>query len=116
MARQYEPKTPRDPADGRFVDYAGPGRPRGVKKIARELTNDCRECLEFLVNVMRDNVFDGDGVKEKVPIRFRKDAAVELLDRGWGKPTQVIEIDEREVDAAIESTLSALGKTADALH
>lgn len=109
--------------DGRMADgkYApgkppGPGRTKNIRAMVRELTRDGEEPLEVLCAMMRDRLTDGDGNRIEVPIPIRKAAATELLDRGWGKPTQPIEIDEREIDAAIEKTLAELGRSADALH
>jgi hypothetical protein len=51
------------------------GRPKGIEGLARVHT---AEALEALVNALRSP-------KERVP------AAIALLDRGWGKPTQTVE-------------------------
>lgn len=104
--------------DGTFAagGIPGPGRPKGIRAMVRELTRDGEEPLEVLCAMMRDKLTDGDGNRIEVPIPIRKAAATELLDRGWGKPTQPIMPDEREIDAAIEKTLAELGRSADALH
>ncbi len=59
------------------------GRPNGIATLARQLTDNGRICLEYLLSVVLDT-----GERP----RFRIDAAVELLNRGYGKPTQAIDV------------------------
>ena len=96
--------------DGKFAKgtTAGPGRPKGVSAIVRELTGEGQEPVDVLLAIMRDKLLDGEGERQPVPVRLRKEAAETLLDRGWGKPTQPVEVNERELDAAIEAELARL--------
>ena len=97
--------------DGKFAKGlapAGPGRPKGVSTIVRELTGEGQEPVDVLLAIMRDKLLDGEGERQPVPVRLRKEAAETLLDRGWGKPTQPVEVNEREIDAAIEAELARL--------
>lgn len=66
------------------------GRPRNtVRELARGHTEDA---VRVLVAIMQ-----GDAAAlgvPSVPVRDRREAARELLDRGWGKPTQPIAGDD----------------------
>src|SRR5690606_16625489 len=66
------------------------GRPRNtVRELARGHTE---EAVGVLVAIMRGDA-QALGVPS-VPVRDRREAARELLDRGWGKPTQPIAGDD----------------------
>lgn len=66
------------------------GRPRNtVRELARGHTE---EAVGVLVAIMRGDAA-ALGVRS-VPIRDRREAARELLDRGWGKPTQPVAGDD----------------------
>lgn len=56
-----------------------PPPPPTVKEVAREASP---EAIEFMVKVMRDPAN---------PLKDRMFAANTILDRGWGKPTQMVE-------------------------
>jgi Family of unknown function (DUF5681) len=61
------------------------GRPKGIVRAIRELTRDGDDLVAFVVRVFRGEV---DGVK----LRDRLEAATWLADRGFGKPTQGVEL------------------------
>ena len=75
------------------------GRPKGrtptqqaiadVRELAREHTV---EAIDTLVSIATDS---------KYPAAARVGAAVSILDRGWGKPAQQMEIDRKETTLAI---------------
>lgn len=70
---------------GRFVKGAS-GNPRGRAKIPEDVREILRaataEAARLLIDTMRD---------EEKDIRLRKDCAVEVLNRVYGKPTQPID-------------------------
>lgn len=72
------------------------GRPKAILPDGRTLAEVAREhtldAVETLVAVMKDGESDA----------ARVSAAVAVLDRGWGKPTQPIEADEAFADLAAE--------------
>ena len=61
------------------------GNPRGRPKASQDVAALCRihtpECIQTLVDTMRNKSH-----KDRVP------AALALLDRGWGKPKQQLEV------------------------
>ena len=61
------------------------GRPKGIVRAIREQTRDGDDLVAFVVRVFRGEV---DGVK----LRDRLEAATWLADRGFGKPTQGVEL------------------------
>src|SRR5260370_3205198 len=72
-------------ADGRFrpgtTGNAG-GRPKGLMQYVRAKTNDGRTIADFMLSVMADT---------NRKLDQRMEAATWLADRGFGKPSQVIE-------------------------
>jgi hypothetical protein len=61
------------------------GRPKGIVRAIRELTRDGDDLVAFVVRVFHGEV---EGVK----LRDRLEAATWLADRGFGKPTQGVEL------------------------
>jgi hypothetical protein len=61
------------------------GRPKGIVRAIREQTCDGDDLVAFVVRVFRGEV---EGVK----LRDRLEAATWLADRGFGKPTQGVEL------------------------
>jgi hypothetical protein len=61
------------------------GRPRGVVRTIREQTRDGEELVTFMLRVFRGEVADAH-------LRDRLEAATWLCDRGFGKPTQGVEL------------------------
>jgi hypothetical protein len=61
------------------------GRPKGIVRAIREQTRDGDDLVSFVVRVFRGEV---EGVK----LRDRFEAATWLADRGFGKPTQGVEL------------------------
>lgn len=79
------PKTP--PPEGRRFQKGQSGnpggRPKGFLSLMKEAQVYGQEALDFIVNILRD---------EEKHDRLRLDAARELLDRGFGKPKQNMEL------------------------
>lgn len=63
------------------------GRPKEVSHVRELARQHTEEAIETLVAIMRD---------EGAPPRARSAAAEALLNRGWGAPTQHVEMDVRE--------------------
>jgi hypothetical protein len=61
------------------------GRPKGIVRAIRAHTHDGDDLVAFVVRVFRGEV---EGVK----LRDRLEAATWLADRGFGKPTQGVEL------------------------
>jgi hypothetical protein len=61
------------------------GRPKGIVSAIRAQTCEGEELVAFVVRVFRGEV---DGVR----LRDRLEAATWLADRGFGKPTQGVEL------------------------
>jgi len=80
------------------------GRPKGrtptqqaiadVRELAREHTV---EAIDTLVSIATNT---------KCPAAARVGAAVSILDRGWGKPAQQMEIDHKETTLAITADMT----------
>lgn len=68
---------------------AGGRPPSTVRDLARAHTEDA---VRVLVAIMQGDAAALD--VPSVPVRDRREAARELLDRGWGKPTQPIAGDD----------------------
>jgi hypothetical protein len=81
------------------------GRPRTIKSLA-ELREAAREktgaMLEFLANT---------ALNPKVPIGVRVGAATEILNRGWGRPQQSL-----DVNHGVQDNLAALLEQIDGRH
>jgi hypothetical protein len=74
------------------------GRPKGLVRAIREHTRDGDDLVAFVVRVFRGEV---DGVK----LRDRLEAATWLADRGFGKPTQGVELAGKDGEALLSITL-----------
>ena len=61
------------------------GRPKGLAAYIREQTGDGVEIVSLMLRVLRGQV---RGLKP----HHRLEAATWLADRGWGKPTQTMEV------------------------
>ena len=80
------------------------GRPKGrtptqqaiadVRELAREHTV---EAIDTLVSIATNT---------KYPAAARVGAAVSILDRGWGKPTQQMEINNKQMTVAITAKMT----------
>ena len=57
------------------------GRPVGLAALIREATDEGSELVEFMLGLFRG--------EHGVDLRMRADAATWLVDRGFGKPTQI---------------------------
>ena len=69
----------------------GAGRPKGVQnKATRPLKEAAREYTEAALNTLVSVMAGGDGVTATAQVQ----AAREILDRGYGKASQVIAGDE----------------------
>ena len=67
------------------------GRPRGFGHYIRKQTRDGKELVDLVLTVFRGQTVNG----RKPTIRDRVEAATWLSDRGFGRPTQPLEV-ERE--------------------
>ena len=65
------------------------GRPKEVGHVRELAKQHTEEAIKTLVAIMRD---------EEEPGRSRAAAAEALLNRGWGAPTQHVEMDVREAE------------------
>jgi hypothetical protein len=64
------------------------GRPKGLVSAIREQTRNGEELVTFMLRVLRGEA----GAR----LRDRLDAATWLADRGFGKPTQAMELSGRD--------------------
>jgi hypothetical protein len=72
------------------------GRSKGLSRYIRENTDDGQEIAEFFLKAFRGE-FDDPEFKEIKPDRrleLQIEAAKWLTERGWGKPTQYVGVDE----------------------
>jgi hypothetical protein len=74
------------------------GRPKGIVRAIREQTQDGDDLVAFVVRVFRGEV---DGVK----LRDRLEAATWLADRGFGKPTQGVELAGKDGESLLSLAL-----------
>ena len=100
----------------------GPGRPRKKAEekataIAKKATADvkaaAKECTEDAIKTLKSVMND-----ESKPAAARVGAAIAILDRGWGKPTQTVEasvsILDQMTDDEQKAMLAALAALKDA--
>ena len=67
------------------------GRPKGIAALAQSLTEDGKMPLQLLVDIAMGKPLPG---LDDVPsYRDRKECAVELLNRAYGKPAQPVDGD-----------------------
>ena len=127
------PKNSRRKAGGRPYQLGQSGNPNGrpkkspeqravaidVRDYARGFT---RECVDKLVRLMRGEAIvgtDEQGQPKIGPVsaKAQKEAAVELLDRGWGRPAQAMEVvseqvvqhvSANDIEARIESRIALI--------
>lgn len=59
------------------------GRPKGVAALVREQTADGADLVDFLLKVLHNR---------RQPMRLRLEACAQLLDRGFGKALQQMEL------------------------
>lgn len=64
------------------------GRTKGITNYARRQTGDGRKVVDFLMAVMENRVPDAP----RISVKYRLEAARELLDRGFGRPMQPTEL------------------------
>jgi hypothetical protein len=74
------------------------GRPKGLVSAIREQTRDGEELVTFMLRVFRG---EADGAR----LRDRLEAATWLADRGFGKPTQAMELAGKDGEALLPLTL-----------
>ena len=74
------------------------GRPRGLVRAIRDQTREGDELVAFVMRVFRGEV-------EGVRLRDRLEAATWLADRGFGKPTQGVELAGKDGDALVPIAL-----------
>jgi len=81
------------------------GRPKNIRNLARELTKNGEDIIRFYKAVMDDQLKNRLGKFVSSPVALRLQAADRLADRGFGKPVQNININESDIDEAIEEEL-----------
>jgi DNA-binding transcriptional MerR regulator len=69
------------------LDILSPGRPKTPEDVKLAFRAHTKEALEVLVRIMQDE-------EQKASDRLK--AAEAILDRGWGKPYQAIQLDEQQ--------------------
>ena len=80
------------------------GRPKGLASLVREQTADGADLVEFLLKVLHN---------KRQPMRLRLEACAQLLDRGFGKALQQMELSGPDAEPLTirieygESTLDA---------
>ena len=79
------------------------GMPKGWSELKRAAREQTAEAVERLVNLMRGK----DAHGEKVPARTQHAAIETLLDRGWGKPAQVIEGEGEQLIVTVRTASGA---------
>lgn len=74
-----------------------------IRSLARSYT---KTALKTLVGIMQ---------QRSAPAASRVSAAIALLDRGWGKPSQAIEMDLRQkpIEELTDAELTAIIRNAD---
>lgn len=72
------------------------GRPKGLQRLADLARQHTEEAVETLVAIMRD---------ERGSPTARAAAAAQILDRGWGKPTQPVGISENSLESFTDQEL-----------
>jgi hypothetical protein len=77
------PRRPGNPAWLPGVSGNPGGRPKGIASLVREQTADGADLIDFLVKVVHN---------KRQPMRLRLEACAQLLDRGFGKPLQQMEL------------------------
>jgi hypothetical protein len=88
-------------ANGRFAPGASPnpgGRPREIGDVRELARSHTAESVETLATIMRSG-------KSEVA---RITAATSLLDRGWGRPAQVLDVSHREAADVAELSYEEL--------
>ena len=83
----------RDPATGRFMKgYRGGGRPRLPEELKEAFRAAAPEALRVLVQIVNDeDAKHGDRIR----------AAEVILDRGYGKPVQAVDVDASSIPQVV---------------
>lgn len=83
----------RDPATGRFMKgYKGGGRPRLPEELKEAFRAAAPEALRVLVQIVNDeDAKHGDRIR----------AAEVILDRGYGKPVQAVDVDASSIPQVV---------------
>lgn len=104
MVQPKRKGTPRTPPKGRPFQKGQSGNPGGRPKVIGEIRELAREytaeAFETLTQIMGD---------EDAPAAARVAAVQTILDRGWGKPAQHVEVDVR---TAVVDFLASIGPVA----
>ncbi len=75
------------------------GRPAGYNGLAKQIraaTNNGKELLDLLLDIARGQIPGGSTAKEKMV------AAQILLNRGWGKAPETVEVISRRLEPTID--------------
>jgi len=80
-------------------------RPKGLARLAREAVGDGADLVEFWKLILRGDA-KALGVRS-VPLRDRMQAAACLADRGFGKPTPVVDLPEEAPQASLRDRIAS---------
>jgi hypothetical protein len=73
------------------------GRSKGLARFIRESTRDGQEIAEFFLKAFRGELLDDPAFGKVRPdhhVEIQFEAAKWLAERGWGKPTQYVAVDD----------------------
>ena len=97
----------------------GPGRPKKkaeekattiAKKAIADVKAAAKECTEDAIKTLKSVMKDGSK-----PAAARVGAAIAILDRGWGKPTQAVDANVSVLDRMTDDEQRALLAALEAL-
>lgn len=90
---QKKANVGRDPATGRFVKgYGGGGRPKLPEELKMAFRAAAPDALDVLIKILKD-----EGAKHGDRIK----CAEIILDRGYGKPVQAVDLESHTSDVGV---------------
>lgn len=100
MAKPLSKRDVKKP-DNQGGARAGAGRPKGSitkidtkarRKVADEFAKHALSAMDYFIDLMNDQVEDGEGNRQPATIQQRSYAADKILERGIGKAVSTIEL------------------------